>query len=236
MYIILDKTKLAVICIAVAVLGICAGSIIAYSAYSGKPHSRGAVTVVVDAGHGLPDGGAVGKGGTVEQEINISIAKKLAEVLTAKGIGVIMTRTDDAGIWTNENGTIREKKVEDMNNRLKIMKSSDADLFISIHMNSHTDSSASGLRIFYAASFDEIKPLAENIQLRMSDVTGAPTSVVKAADSKLFLMKKTPIPAILAECGFLSNPAEEKKLNDDAYRAKLAWAIADAVEKYYLYK
>ncbi len=186
-----------------------------------------------DAPHGLPDGGAVGINGSIEQEINISIANKLAEVLEAKGIETIMTRTGEQGLWTEKSVTIREKKVEDMKNRLKIMKQSKADLFITIHMNSHQNSSASGLRIFYSQNYPEIKPLAENIQCRMSDITGANMSVVKTADKNLFLLKNPPLPAVLVECGFLSNPAEEKKLADDDYRSRLAWAIADAVEKYY---
>ncbi len=207
--------------------------ILALSSYAGIFFDDHTLSVIVDAGHGLPDGGAVGIGGTVEQEINIEIAKKLAEVLEGKNIKVIMTRLDESGIWTDKSETIREKKVEDMYNRLKIMKNSGGDLFVSIHMNSYTNKSTSGLRIFYSPSFDEIKPLAENIQVRMADVTGAKTNVVKAADNSLFLMKKTPIPAILVECGFLSNPQEEKKLNDKDYQARLAWAIADAIEKYY---
>lgn len=186
-----------------------------------------------DAPHGLPDGGAVGINGSIEQEINISIANKLAEVLEAKGIDTVMTRTGEQGLWTEKSVTIREKKVEDMKKRLKIMKQSKADLFITVHMNSHQNSSASGLRIFYSQNYPEIKPLAENIQCRMSDITGANMSVVKTADKNLFLLKNPPLPAVLVECGFLSNPAEEKKLADDDYRSRLAWAIADAVEKYY---
>lgn len=233
MYIILSRKKCLIGCLIAGFLGIAISGVLALSSYAGIFFDDRTLSVIVDAGHGLPDGGAVGAGGTVEQEINIAIAKKLAEVLEGKNIDVIMTREDESGIWTEKSDTIREKKVEDMYNRLKIMKNSKSDLFVSIHMNSYTNKSTSGLRIFYSPSFDEIKPLAENIQIRMSDVTGAKTNVVKAADSSLFLMKKTPIPAILVECGFISNPQEEKKLNDEDYQARLAWAIADAIEKYY---
>lgn len=233
MYIFLNRKKIITGCLISAFLGTAVGVILVFSSYADTSHQNKPLSVIVDAGHGLPDGGAVGINGTVEQEINISIAQKLSEVLEAKNIGVIMTRTDESGIWSEKSSTIREKKVEDMYNRLKIMKKSDADLFISIHMNSFPDRSATGLRIFYSPDFEEIKPLAENIQMRMSDITGAKMNVVKAADSKLFLMKKAPLPAILVECGFLSNPKEEKKLTEEDYQARLAWAIADAVEKYY---
>ena len=124
-------------------------------------------------------------------------------------------------------------KIEDMKKRRAIMKKSNADLFISIHMNSFKNGSASGLRVFYSENFDEIKPLAESIQLRMADVTGAKTAAVKTADKSLFLMKNPPLPSILVECGFLSNPEEEQKLTSGEYQSRLAWAIADAVEKYY---
>lgn len=233
MYIILNRKNCFAAGLIAAFLGVAVGCTLALSSYAGTFFNDKTLSVVVDAGHGLPDGGAVGVGGTVEQEINLSIAQKLAEVLEAKGINVIMTRNDENGIWSEESDTIRQKKLDDMQSRLKIMKKSSADLFISIHMNSYQNKSASGLRIFYSPKYEDIKPLAENIQIRMSDITGAKMNVVKAADSKLFLMKNPPLPAILVECGFLSNPAEEKKLNDEDYQARLAWAIADAVEKYY---
>lgn len=233
MFFILDRKKCVLFCLVMACIGIAVGSLMLISTYAGSFFEKDSLKVVVDAGHGLPDGGAVGVGGTVEQEINLKIAQKLEEVLSAKSIDVIMTRNGDSGIWDEESTTIREKKVTDMYNRLAIMKKSHADLFISIHMNSYPSSSASGLRIFYSKKYEDIKPLAENIQVRMSDITGAKTSVVKAADSGLFLMKNAPVPAILVECGFLSNPGDEKKLSSEDYQARLAWAIADAVEKYY---
>lgn len=233
MFFILDRKKCILFCLVMLCLGTFVGSILLISSYAGSFFEDNSLTVIVDAGHGLPDGGAVGKSGTIEQEINLAIAQKLEEVLSAKGIDVIMTRTGDSGVWDEEHLSIREKKLNDMYNRLAIMKKSRADLFISIHMNSFTNTSASGLRVFYSKKYEDIKVLAENIQVRMSDITGAKTSVVKAADSSLFLMKNAPLPAILVECGFLSNPAEEQKLSLDDYQSRLAWAIADAVEKYY---
>lgn len=233
MYFVLSRKKCILTCLIMVLAGTIAGGALLISSYAGNFFNNDTLRIIVDAGHGLPDGGAVGVGGTVEQEINLAIAQKLEEVLSAKGIEVIMTRSDDSGIWDEEDASIRQKKLEDMYNRLDIMKKSDANLFVSIHMNSYASPKASGLRIFYSPKHEDIKPLAENIQSRMSDVTGAEMNVVKAADSKLFLMKNPPLPAILVECGFLSNPQEEKKLSSEDYQARLAWAIADAVEKYY---
>lgn len=192
------------------------------------------LTVVVDAGHGMPDGGAVGVNGTVEQEINLKIAQKVAEVLQGKDIKVVMTRVSENCLCTDQEGkTIRKIKVEDMNKRLDIIKKSNADLFLSIHMNYFPDSGVDGLRLFYDKNHSQTLKLAEFIQERMSHVTGAKMYAVKASDPSLFLMKNTPVPGVLIECGFLSNPEEEKKLNDTDYQSRIAWAIADAVEKYY---
>ncbi len=190
--------------------------------------------VIVDAGHGEPDGGAVGVGGTLEKDINLKIAKKLEEVLEGKGIRVIMTRAGDSALFENRDGTIREKKREDMNTRLSIMKKSGADLFVSVHMNSFESSKANGLHVFYAENHTEVKNLAENIQNRIAEITGAATHAVKTADKSLFLMKNPPLPAILVECGFISNPEEEKKLNDEDYQSRIAWAIAEATEEYFI--
>lgn len=190
------------------------------------------LTVILDAGHGDPDGGAVGVSGVVEKDVNLAIAQKLQEVLEGKGISVIMTRDGDSGLQADEADTIHEMKVSDMNRRLEIMENSDADLFISIHMNSFGDKTVHGLHVFYDKSHPEAKETAEKIQNKIGEVTGAEVHVVKTADEKLFLMKNPPLPSILAECGFLSNPEEEKKLTDEKYQAKIAWAIASAVENY----
>ncbi len=191
------------------------------------------IKIIVDAGHGAPDGGAVGVSGTIEKDINLAIAMKLSEVLEGKGFTVIMTRTGDNGIYDAESETIREMKKSDMNARLSIMKNSGADLFVSIHMNSFTQKSANGLHVFYASNHPEVKTLAEEIQSGIYEITGAATHAVKTADERLFLMKKPPVPAILVECGFLSNPQEEEKLKSEDYQSRLSWAIADAIDKYY---
>lgn len=193
----------------------------------------GRLRVIVDAGHGHPDGGAVGADGTQEKDINLSIARKLEEVLLGKGIEVVMTRIDDNGLQEDGLSTIRQMKRSDMNKRLNIMKNSSADLFVTIHMNYFEKKSANGLNIFYAHNYPEIEPLAVNIQSRMSQITGAAAHSVKTADKNLFLMKNPPLPAILVECGFLSNGEEIKKLKNDDYQSRIAWAIADSIEKYY---
>lgn len=158
--------------------------------------------------------------------------QKLREILESRGYTVIMTREGDSGLQEESADTIRKMKVSDMRRRREIIESSGADLFLSIHMNSFGDPKVSGLHIFYDKTHPEAEELAEAVQAKIGEVTGAPTHTVKTADESLFLMKNSPIPAILAECGFMSNPEEEKKLRDEEYQAKIAWAIAEALEGY----
>ncbi len=190
--------------------------------------------VVIDAGHGLPDGGAVGVNGTIEQSVNLSVAKKVEEILSTGGINVTMTRNDEKCLSCEEEGkSLRQMKKEDMNERLKIIKKSKADLFISIHMNHFEQPKVNGLRLFYDKNHPQTKELAVSMQEKMSEITGAKMYAVKAADQSLFLMKNPPSPAVLVECGFLSNPEEEKKLNDEDYQSRLAWAIAQSIKVFF---
>lgn len=193
--------------------------------FSSKP----LCTVVLDAGHGDPDGGAVGVNGTLEKDINLSIILKVREILENCGIKVIMTRTDDNGIYNSDAKTIHEKKVSDMRKRESIINNSNADLFLSVHMNSFTDTSSSGLHVFYSRNHPEAEPLAIALQDTIAEITGAKTHAVKMASESLYLMKKPVPPAILVECGFISNPKEEALLNDELYQSKIAFAIANSV-------
>lgn len=191
------------------------------------------ITVIVDAGHGLPDGGAVGYAGTVEQEVNLKVAKKISEMLESYGFDIILTREEEKSLAFDEDSTIRQMKVTDMKMRREIIDKSNADLFISVHMNSFPDKSVSGIGFFYSKNHSEVLELAEKMQNNVGAVTGAKMQAVKPASDTLYLMKNIPVPAILAECGFLSNPSEEEKLNDDEYISKIAWAIADAITEYF---
>lgn len=224
--IIIRKRVLYIICF--VFVFICSAGFITRAALK-----HNVITVIVDAGHGEPDGGAVGVTGILEKDVNLEIAQRTREVLEGKGFNVIMTRTGDSGIFDEKSETIRDKKKSDMKARFEIMKGSGADLFLSIHMNSFENKSAHGLNVFYTEEFPEIKPLAEAIQVRISEITGADTHAVKSADNRLYLMKNPPIPAILAECGFISNPEEEKKLTEEDYQSRIAWAISEAIEDYF---
>lgn len=182
-----------------------------------------------DDSHGAPDGGAVGAGGTLEKDVNLDIVLKLREILESRGIKVILTRSGDSGIFDEDAETIHEKKVSDMHKRRDIINNSHADLFLSIHMNAFPKATSSGLHVFYSRSRPEAEPTAKLITDKIASVTGAEPHEVKTASDTLYLMKNPAVPAVLIECGFISNPDEERLLNTDEYRAKIAYAIADAV-------
>lgn len=231
MYIVINKAKAAVIAgitLSVVILVGCVVGILPDGKASGEGKNS---VIVIDAGHGMPDGGAVGVNGSVEADLNLDIAKKLSEVLREMGFDTVMTRSDKMGIQGQ--GGDGWSKTEDMRQRKAVIRQSNPDLVLSIHMNHFTSEKVSGLRLFYAENHKEIKPLAENIQKKISELTGAKVTAVRAADKSLFLMKAPPAPTVLIECGFISNAEEEKKLSDEEYRTKIAWGIAKEVERYF---
>ncbi|NLM50264.1 MAG: N-acetylmuramoyl-L-alanine amidase CwlD [Clostridiaceae bacterium] len=190
--------------------------------------------VVLDAGHGGFDGGAVGKSGSVEKDLNLQIALKLQKKLEKAGYEVIMTRTDDSAVSPHEDKRLRIKKRDDMNTRVKIMNESGADVFLSIHMNTFTQSQYYGAQVFYSTNDARSKVLGKIIQEELRKVSFKKNDrVAKPADSSVFILKQAKIPAVIVECGFISNEEEELMLMDEKYQEKIAQAILDAVNKYF---
>ena len=190
-------------------------------------------TVIIDAGHGGDDGGAIGIDGTVEKDINLDIALKLEKLLKFYGFDVIMTRTED--IMTCDDGldSLRKRKVSDIHNRFDVLEKNPDAVFISIHQNKFEDNSQHGTQVFYSGNNDESKLLAESIQKSIVSVLQPDNSrVVKKSGSGIYLLYHAKLPAVLVECGFISNHAEVKKLNDENYRMKIAFLIADGLIKY----
>lgn len=190
-------------------------------------------TVIIDAGHGGDDGGAIGIDGTVEKDINLDIALKLEKLLKFYGFDVIMTRTED--IMTCDDGldSLRKRKVSDIHNRFDVLEKNPDAVFISIHQNKFEDNSQHGTQVFYSGNNDESKLLAESIQNSIVSVLQPDNSrVVKKSGSGIYLLYHAKLPAVLVECGFISNPTEVKRLNDEKYRMKIAILIADGLIKY----
>lgn len=190
-------------------------------------------TVIVDAGHGGDDGGAIGIDGTVEKDINLDIALKLEKILKFYGFNVIMTRTQDVMTCDDGLDSLRKRKISDIHNRFELMRKHPDAIFISVHQNKFEDSSQHGTQVFYSGNDERSKELAEAIQTSVTlTLQRKNDRVVKKSGSGIYLLYHAKIPAVLVECGFISNSDEVKKLKDESYRMKLAILIADGLIKY----
>lgn len=178
--------------------------------------------VVIDAGHGGMDPGKVGVSGALEKEINLAIAKELKELLEQNDITVVMTRTDDNGLYSD---TDRNKKSADMQARIRLLAEASPVLAVSIHQNSFTDSQSRGAQVFYYESSLEGKRGAELIQETMKRELADGNHRIAKANTSYYMLKKSPCPLVIVECGFLSNPQEEQLLMTENYQRKVAWAV-----------
>lgn len=184
-------------------------------------------TIVLDAGHGGIDSGASNDDKTIyEKDVNLAITLKLKELIEASGGLVILTRDDDSSLYEeSENKTIRQKYNENLKNRKKIADDSNADMFVSIHLNYFTESKYSGAQTFYPEEMDDSKVLAKSIQDELKRVVDDSNNRVIKPRNNLYLLKNCKMPSVLIECGFLSNEKEAELLNDEKYQEKIAWSI-----------
>ncbi|NLG81670.1 MAG: N-acetylmuramoyl-L-alanine amidase CwlD [Bacilli bacterium] len=176
--------------------------------------------VYIDPGHGGYDGGAKANG-LVEKDLNLTIGLRLRTYLETAGVKVLMTRTDDRDFVTPGNGT---KKKRDLDKRIEMINKSDADLFISIHMNAIPDTRWRGAQTFYYDSYPENKILANCIQESLVEYLQNTTRKAKEVKT-LYLFKNVTKPGVLVEIGFLSNPDEARDLNNPHYQDKVAYAL-----------
>ncbi|MGI6112543.1 MAG: N-acetylmuramoyl-L-alanine amidase CwlD [Mahellales bacterium] len=187
--------------------------------------------IVIDPGHGGEDPGAVSPGGTEESHINLAIAKRLKEYLEQDGTMVIMTREDDRGLY-DQGGTFRQRKLQDLERRRQIVIDSNADLFISIHINKFPQSKYYGAQTFYLTGDQEAERLAKIIQARLIEVLGRNNKRQAKASNDYYILKDNNAVSVLVECGFLSNAQEEMLLKDAQYQDKIAWAIYTGIVEY----
>lgn len=190
-------------------------------------------TIVVDAGHGKPDEGAESSTGTTEAETNLKIALKLQNLLEQSGSTVILTRSDENAIYDYDSKTLRQKKISDIHNRVKIGNESSADIFVSIHLNKIPQQQYDGWQTFYNAQSSDGKKLAESIQKNLNDAIQKENNRVAKTIDNIYIIKHVEIPTTIVECGFLSNPEEEKLLLQDEYQDKLAWGIYNGIIDYF---
>ncbi len=191
------------------------------------------LTILIDPGHGGIDGGASSNSSTMEKDINLKIGLKLKDKLKNQGYKVTMTREEDKGLY-EDNGKIRKKKIEDLNNRCKIKKESNCNMFISIHLNMFPESKYYGAQVWYSRNIESEK-LAKITQQNF--IVGLDPNNKRqekpALDSYKVLRCNDTMPSILVECGFLSNPVEEQKLKSDEYQEKISQCLIKSINDYY---
>ena len=186
-------------------------------------------TVVIDSGHGGNDPGKIAADGTLEKDINLAIALKLQAYLEASDVKVIMTRTSDIGLYTSDSSN---KKVQDMKKRIEIMESSSANLIVSLHQNSYSDSSIHGAQVFYYTTSLPSKSLAELLQSLLIQKLDPTNHRQAKANDSYYLLKKTSLPIVIVECGFLSNPNEAALLKSESYQDQIAWILHLGILQY----
>ena len=189
--------------------------------------------IILDAGHGTPDEGAESNNGTTEAQINLKITLKVQNLLEQSGCTVILTRSDDNGIYDLDKDTLREKKVSDIKNRVKIGNESSADIFVSIHLNKISESQYYGWQCFYKNNDEKSKNLANNLQDSLNESIEKTNDRVALPIQKIYIVEHVEIPISIVECGFLSNPEEEEQLQNDEYQDRLAWGIYNGITNYF---
>jgi N-acetylmuramoyl-L-alanine amidase len=189
--------------------------------------------IVIDAGHGKPDEGAVGIYGSNEETLNLKIALKLQALVEQSGGIVYLTRSDENEIYSEGSYTIRQKKVSDIKNRVSIGNQEDVDIFVSIHLNKYLSSSYSGWQTFYQEDNEESIKLANCVQEGLNNSISTPNNRKPMPLKGIYIMDNVDNPTITVECGFLSNEEEAIKLEDNEYQEKLAWGIYMGIQEYF---
>ncbi len=239
--IILDKKKIVKI-LSVVMIFIFAYIITGYNVNNTKNQSKTIETValpvnnkviVIDAGHGVPDEGAQSSNGTTEAESNLKIALKVQNLLEQSGATVILTRSDENAIYDLDSKTLKQKKISDIHNRVKIGNESSADIFVSIHLNKIPQQQYWGWQTFYKQESPEGQKLATSIQNSLNESIQKENKRVPMKIENVYIIKHVEIPTTIVECGFLSNPEEEQLLLNNEYQDKLAWGIYTGIMDYF---
>ena len=218
-----------IIVFSILIAGTIGGNRIVQSVYSVQPLAH-QVTVVIDAGHGGIDGGAVSCTGVFESKINLEIALKLNDLFRFLGCNTVMIRDSDISVYTTGN-TIAQKKMSDLKERVRIISETNNAFLLSIHQNKFQESKYSGAQVFYAdtqGSKDAAELLQENLR---KTINKSSNRMIKKA-SGIYIMEHIQCQAILVECGFLSNPVEEAKLRNDNYQKQLCCVIAASIASF----
>jgi N-acetylmuramoyl-L-alanine amidase len=197
---------------------------------SGTVSADEKITVVIDPGHGGRDGGAVADDGTLEKDLNLAVALKLKSILESADIRVVMTRETDVELASPDSS---HKKADDLKARLQLAQDQKSAIFVSIHMNQFPIEKYRGLQVYYSENHAESLTLAQAIQnTTQSALQNTEDRKVKPAGDSIYLMSHLEIPAVLVECGFLSNKEERELLKNEVYQKKLALCLSAAILEY----
>lgn len=202
--------------------------------YASADMKSSSLTVILDAGHGGEDGGAVAADGTNEKDLNLSIAKKTALFFDLFGINYIMTRDSDMDLSDNELNTIRERKINDIHKRYDLVNSTPGAVLLSIHMNYFPVEKYSGAQFFYASSHSS-ELLADILQHHIKEMLQPENNrMIKPSPGTVYLLDKAKRPSVLAECGFISNIEELNKLKTKEYQSCIGYIFARSISDFRL--
>lgn len=217
----------AIFLLAAALLPLCRPILPAFG-----PAGQGSPVYVIDAGHGGEDGGAVSRSGIRESDINLAVAQEFDALLRFLGRDTVMTRTEDVSVYTEGAETLRQKKASDLRNRAALVNAIPDAVLVSIHQNSlPTVPSVRGAQVFFGAA-EPSEALAQAVQAALNEcVNSGGAKREKRIDASIYLMKSVSCPAILVECGFLSNDGEAERLRAPEHQKRLAAAIAAGLLK-----
>lgn len=191
-------------------------------------------TIIIDAGHGGEDSGAISLNGAYEKDINLKIAVTLEKLLRLNGFETKMIRTEDISVHLTDSdtSTLRERKVSDIHNRVDIANADSNNILISIHQNHFSESKYNGTQIFYSKNHYLSENLAETIRKSVTGLMQPDNKRANKESNGVYLLDHTIVPAIIIECGFLSNPQEAEMLNDTAYQNNIAYCIFLGILEY----
>lgn len=187
------------------------------------------ICVVIDAGHGGDDPGKVGINGAKEKDVNLQVAERVKKFLEANDIQVVMVREADEGLYDPE---APNKKVQDMKRRIQLIEETGPALTVSIHQNSYPEEYVHGAQVFYYTGSVKGQRLAELVQAQLVERADPENKRQVKANDSYYLLKKTDVPIVIVECGFLSNSAEAERLCTPEYQDRVAWAIHMGILQY----
>lgn len=223
---------LAFFCVSAVSVGVLANLDIKATAVSSGYISNNYPTVVIDAGHGGEDGGAVSQLGSLEKDINLDICLTLEKLLVQGGYNTKMIRNTDVSVHDEDAETTRQRKVSDIHNRVEAANSDRNNILVSIHQNHFSESKYFGTQVFYSRNNANSQVLAENIRTAVTSLLQPENTRKCKESSDVYLLDNTTVPAVIIECGFLSNPDEAYLLSQEDYRDSMAYSIYLGIVEY----